>query len=160
MTTIQVEAPSLRDAVRAAAADWGPAFHSAARSVAAVLVAVYTAGLVAGLRWRRLLAWADQNHHQGIARLGLPGADLDPRRWPSIDLPLLPVADGDLIDAAPYPRWWAEDVERNERAQSLTLPTPTTREACHRLRAQGLGCAAIARRVGISRSAVQRELAG
>lgn len=146
MTTIQIEAPTLRDLARAAAADWGPALHSTARLIAAVVVAVYAAGLVAGAHWRRLLAWADRHHHEGLARLGIPGAELDPRRQPSIDVPLPVVID-------------LEALQRAERTTPSGLPSPTTCEACHRLRRQGLRPAAIARRLKISRRAVDEVLA-
>jgi hypothetical protein len=136
MHTIQLEVPSLRDTTRAAAADWGPALHSTARSIAAILVAVYSAGLVTGTRWHQLLAWIERHHVYGLSRIGLPGAALPP----------------ELISVsyrAPIIQYQAP----------LALPTLTRRSECHRLRAQGLSAAAIGRKLGISRTTVRRELA-
>ena len=118
------------------------------------MVAAYAAGLVAGAHWRRLLAWADRHHHEGLARLGLPGAELDPRRQPSIDVPL-PV----VIDLEGMLRGRVRPVTESERTTPSGLPSPTTCEACHRLRRQGLRPAAIARRLKISRRAVDEVLA-
>lgn len=136
MYTIQLEVPSLRGGIRAAASDWGPALHSTAQSIAAVLAAVYTAGLVTGIRWHQLLAWIDRHHVYGMARIGLPGAALPPE-----------------LVSIPYRSPIVQ------RQASLPLPTLTRRDACHRLRSQGMSPTAIGRKLGVSRSTVRRELA-
>jgi hypothetical protein len=70
-TTVSFNVPSLASVTRA---DWGATFHRWARTIAAVLVVAFTAGLMAGEAWHRLLSWVDAHHMAGLSRLGLPGA--------------------------------------------------------------------------------------
>ena len=130
---ITITLPPPQEVTRALASDWGPGLQQGVKALAAVLVAVYTAGLVAGIRWRQLLGWVEQQLERGMARLGVPGAPLDPL----IQLPSI----------------------RTQRHAPATPATLGRRDACRRLRAQGLSPAAIGRELGISRTTVRRELA-
>jgi hypothetical protein len=136
---ITITLPPPQVVTRALASEWGPALQQGAKALAAVLVAVYTAGLVAGIRWQQLLALLEQCLQQGMARFGVPGAPLEPFMAPTIDLPRPPV--------------------RIQRQAPAVLPVIGRRDACRRLQAQGLSPAKIGRELGISRSTVRRELA-
>jgi hypothetical protein len=138
-TSITLHAPALRDITRAMAADWGPAIRRWVGAAAAVIAAVYAAGLVTGVRWHRFLAWIDRHHVYGMTRMGLPGG-----------VTLLPP---ELI-TIPYRSPIVQ------RQAPITVPTLTRRSECRRLRAQGLSHAAIGRQLGVSRSTVRRELVG
>lgn len=134
ITTITIQVPAMRDVTRVMAADWGPEIRRWVGAAAAVMAAVYAAGLVTGARWWQLVAWAERQHLHGLARMGLPGG------VPSIDIPL--------------PTIYVQ------RQAPVTVPTITRSSECRRLRAQGLSPAAIGREMGISRTTVRRELAG
>ena len=136
---ITITLPPPQEVTRALASDWGPGLQQGVKALAAVLVAVYTAGLVAGIRWRQLLGWVEQQLEQGMARLGVPGATLEPFMAHTIDVPRPPVS-----------------IQRQAPAAPSVL---SRRDACRRLQAQGMSPAAIGRELGISRTTVRRELA-
>jgi hypothetical protein len=66
----------LKSVARALAGDWGPALHAMARHIGAVLAVPFTLGFMAGVIWHQLVAWAVEHELQGLARLGLPGGNV------------------------------------------------------------------------------------
>lgn len=138
---ITITLPPPQEVTRALASDWGPALQQGAKALATVLVAVYTAGLVAGIRWQQLLAWVERQLEQGMARLGVPGGNY-------LESP----------DSSTGPA--AITAIRIQRQAPAAPPVLSRRDACRRLRAQGLSPAVIGRELSISRSTVRRELAG
>lgn len=118
----------------------GRRMESFTRSVARVLVAVYVAGWVTGRAVAQAsdalaAAWS-MTWMGAVARLGMPGAALPPE-----------------LASIPY------RLPIVQRSAPATLPTLSRREACRRLRSQGLTPAAIGRQLGCSRTTVRRELA-
>lgn len=122
---------------RSLAGDWAPTWRRWAGAAAAVLAAVYCAGLVTGARWRQLLAWARRHHLQGLGRMGLPGG------IPTIDVPVQSVMIIQRCAAAP---------------RALPAVAPPRVSAIHLLAADGLSQRQIARQLGISRHRVKAAL--
>lgn len=116
---------------RALVSDWSPYLRQWAGAVAAVLVAGVAAGQVIQARWQQLLAFPP----------AWPGGP----QWPP--------------DPAPVPNPEPVPAAVLQRQAPASPPVITRRDACRRLRADGLSFVQIGRKLGISRSTVRRELA-
>ena len=117
--------------------DWGPAIETTIRGIAAVAVAVYTAGLMIGTWLHRLNDWMA---HQWAARVI---RSADPSTHPpdlSMPLALLPAAAAPIALLAPAP------VPVDGLALALQLI------------AAGVSIRQAARKAGIPRTTLQRRL--
>jgi hypothetical protein len=89
MTTITITAPELKAITKALSSDWGPHIEQAARHIGRAVATIWALCSLAADRWQQLVAWVEQHHLHGLARLGM---GTDPAPEPVLIQRLAPAA--------------------------------------------------------------------